>query len=135
RLNGLPAGTPSGRVVRASGLVLEAAGLKAPLGGACRVELAPHEGRERCAEAEVVGFTRDKLYLMPLAEVPGLVAGARVTLLGEGGDRRFPVGEGLLGRVLDGNGRPLDALGPLADVPYAPLATEPLNPLARAPIE
>lgn len=127
----------SGRIVRAAGLVLEAVGLRAPIGSACLVEINQHGGNQ-FAEAEVVGFAGDKLFLMPLAELGGLVPGARVLPLGEGSGvsaRRFPVGLGLLGRVLDGNGRPLDNGGPLGEVPHLPLATAPLNPLARAPID
>lgn len=130
----------SGRVVRATGMVLEAVGLKVALGSACRIELSPQGGdaEARYAEAEVVGFSGEKLFLMPLAEISGLSPGARVLPLGDGDGgsaRRFPIGDTLLGRVVDGSGRPLDDQGPLVDVPYAPLATPPLNPLSRAPIE
>ncbi|MEP4525042.1 MAG: flagellum-specific ATP synthase FliI, partial [Alloalcanivorax venustensis] len=107
----------SGRVVRATGLVLEAVGLRTPLGSACRIEItAPGSDRPDFAEAEVVGFSGDKLFLMPLAEISGLVPGARVFPLGDGDDtgaRRFPLGGALLGRVVDGTGRPLDGGAPL----------------------
>src|SRR5690606_24919248 len=67
----------SGRITRATGLVLEAVGLKIPLGSGCRIEVSPHgQDSERFAEAEVVGFSGDKLFLMPLAELGGLVAAA-----------------------------------------------------------
>ena len=129
----------SGRVVRATGLVLEAVGLRTPLGSACRIEItAPGSARPDFAEAEVVGFSGDKLFLMPLAEISGLVPGARVFPLGDGDDtgaRRFPLGDALLGRVVDGNGRPLDGGAPLDDVPHGTLASPPMNPLARAPID
>lgn len=140
RVEAVPHYRASGRITRATGLVLEAVGLRIPLGSACRIELcgpgADHD--ERFAEAEVVGFSGEKLFLMPLAEISGLTPGARVLPLGEGeatSARRFPLGDSLLGRVLDGNGRPLDDRGPLQDVPHAPLATPPLNPLSRAPID
>lgn len=130
----------SGRVVRASGLVLEAAGLKVPLGSACQIEVARDDPREhkRYAEAEVVGFANGRLFLMPLHEINGLTPGARVFALTEEcgtHTRRFPVGDALLGRVLDSSGDPLDDLGPLKGAPKAPLATPAINPLARAPIE
>ena len=139
RVEPLPPYRISGRVVRATGLIIEVVGLQVALGNACRIELPPgrQEGR-RFAEAEVVGFAGDRLYLMPLAEITGLMPGARVFPLADGAHesaRRFPLGEGLLGRVIDGNGSPLDGLGPLTEAPRAPLATPPLNPLARAPIE
>ncbi|SEL73997.1 flagellar protein export ATPase FliI [Halomonas daqiaonensis] len=139
RVEPLPPCRSSGRVVRATGLVIEVVGLQVALGNACRIELpAGHQEARRYAEAEVVGFAGDRLYLMPLAEITGLMPGARVFPLADGtheSARRFPLGEDLLGRVVDGNGAPLDGLGPLGDVPHAPLATPPLNPLSRAPIE
>lgn len=140
RIEGVPAFRASGRIVRATGMVIEAVGLQAPLGSACRIELtAPYSSEPpRHAEAQVVGFAGEKLFLMPLAEITGLLPGARVFPLGEGvgnGERRFPIGDALLGRVVDGNGMPLDALGPLDEVPHAGLQTPPLNPLSRAPID
>src|SRR5699024_9010087 len=89
-----------------------------------------------CAEAEVVGFAGDRLYLMPLAEIDGLTPGARVFPLDPdgAGARRFPLGQALLGRVVDGAGRPLDGGPPLDDTAHGGLTAAPLNPLARAPI-
>src|SRR5450830_1085761 len=128
----------SGRITRATGMVLEAVGLRLPLGGACRIELTAHEGVY--AEAEVVGFAGDTLYLMPLAEIHGLQPGARVFAAddgqtGAGGNRNFPLGMALLGRVLDSGGQPLDGRGPLLGAHHAGLHTQPLNPLKRAPID
>ncbi|MCR4539027.1 flagellar protein export ATPase FliI [Pseudomonas sp. 18.1.10] len=121
----------SGRITRATGMVLEAVGLRLPLGGACRIEL---DGV--FAEAEVVGFAGDTLYLMPLAEIHGLQPGARVFAADEGGgNRSFPLGMALLGRVLDSGGQPLDGRGPLLGAHHAGLHTQPLNPLKRAPID
>ncbi|KAA0019198.1 flagellar protein export ATPase FliI [Salinicola corii] len=132
-----------GRVTRATGLVLEAVGIRLPLGSACLIELSSGTGNgedERFAEAEIVGFAGDKLFLMPLADTSGLLPGARVLALSGNrldvaSARRFPLGECLLGRVVDGNGRPLDDHGSLEQVPHAPLETPPINPLARAPID
>lgn len=140
RIGELPPYRRSGRIVRATGMVLEAVGLGIPLGGVCRIELAAQPGgAARLAEAEVVGFAGERLFLMPLEEIAGLQPGARVFPLGEGGDalsaRRFPLGERLLGRVVDSSGQPLDGQGPLEDVRHASLHTPPLNPLHRAPID
>ncbi|PSJ22769.1 flagellar protein export ATPase FliI [Halomonas sp. ND22Bw] len=140
RIEPLPTSRASGRVVRATGLVIEVVGLQVALGNACRIELPDARGRlgRHYAEAEVVGFDGERLYLMPLAEISGLRPGARVFPLGDGSDgaaRRFPLGESLLGRVVDGNGAPLDDQAPLDEAPRAPLATPPLNPLSRAPID
>jgi len=150
------AGTESwhvtGRVTRATGLVLEATGLRLAVGAACKIEISP--GQNYWADAEVVGFNGPTLYLMPQSDISGLPPGARVVPV-EGGlrtpvelpryvtadsplttkSRHLPVGDTLLGRVLDGAGRPLDDLGPLRHVTPAPLSAPTINPLARAPID
>jgi flagellum-specific ATP synthase len=138
----------SGRLTRINGLVMEAAGIKLPLGSGCRI-LVPGGG---AVEAEVVGFNGDKLYMMPTDDVFGLAPGARVLPMEVGvprlvpgkriGPRRraadrakhLPVGNALLGRVVDGAGRPLDGQGPLATQETRSLQGRPINPLARAPI-
>lgn len=139
RIHTTPEFPVSGRIVRATGLVLEAVGLRIPLGSGCRIELSAAEGGERrFAEAEVVGFSGDRLFLMPLAEISGLTPGARIFPLTDDdstGARRFPIGEELLGRVVDGNGRPLDRFGPLEDLPHATLSVPGFNPLRRASID
>ena len=138
----------SGRLTRINGLVMEASGIKLPLGSGCRI-LVPGGG---AVEAEVVGFNGDKLYMMPTDDVFGLAPGARVLPMEVGvprlvpgkriGPRRraadrakhLPVGDALLGRVVDGAGRPLDGHGPLATQETRSLQGRPINPLARAPI-
>ncbi|MFZ3161684.1 MAG: flagellum-specific ATP synthase FliI, partial [Rhodoferax sp.] len=94
-----------GRLTRAVGLVLEAVGLRLPVGSDCLIELPPGYG-QRTTEAEVVGFSGDRLFLMPQSEVAGLLPGARVYALetssasgsaAEPGTKRLPVGAGLLG--------------------------------------
>lgn len=140
RIDNIPPWRASGRVMRATGLIVETVGLQVPLGGGCLIELPSAFGEEEpsFAEAEVVGFSDEKLFLMPLAGVTGLQPGARVFALGEGtrsSARRFPLGETLLGRVVDGNGEPLDGLDALDDAPHGHLTVPPLNPLSRAPID
>jgi flagellum-specific ATP synthase len=138
----------TGRVTRVAGLVMEAIGLNLPVGSTCHVPL-PNGSQ---IDAEVVGFDGTRLFLMPQSEVEGLVPGARVfpaeiipTLPGPGQvdhprrrpsdrTRHLPVGDALLGRVVDSNGRPLDGHGPLATGTTAPLSRRSTNPLARAPI-
>jgi len=142
-----PVLTPAGRLVRINGLVMEAMGLKLPLGASCRIE-TPTGGT---VEAEVVGFQGDKLFLMPTEEVYGLAPGARVlppepppialhadeVPEAPSPDRakHLPAGEALLGRVVDAAGRPLDGKGPLAGAALRPLFAPPINPLARTPID
>ncbi|KPQ25016.1 MAG: flagellar protein export ATPase FliI [Halomonas sp. HL-48] len=132
----------SGRVVRATGMVVEVVGLRVAVGSACKIELPKNDAlatqHAPYAEAEVVGFSGDKLFLMPLEQISGLMPGARVSPLSDGSShsaRRFPIGDELLGRVLDGNGNPLDDREYLDDTPRATLNTPPLNPLSRAPID
>lgn len=140
---------PVGRLTRINGLVIEASGLKLPLGSSCRI--FPQNGAP--VEAEVVGFSGEKLYLMPSDDVYGLAPGAKVVAFESPNlpprvdfplqhkrraiDRakQAPVGEELLGRVLDSSGRPLDAKGPLQVTHSRPLQSRPINPMTRAAIE
>lgn len=135
----------SGRIVKVTGLVMEAVGIKLPVGSACVIHLQ----NDIKIEAEVVGFDGDRLFLMPQSDLEGVIPGAPVfpvqapaSVDEHGKNRRsadrtkhLPVGEELLGRVLDANGRPLDALGPLVSRATAPLGARIYNPLSRAPIK
>jgi len=129
-----------GRLTRAAGLVLEAVGLRLAVGAEVMIELPPGSTRTM-AEAEVVGFHGDKLFLMPTTEVAGLLPGARVYPLETApiadpmaGAKRLPVGWELLGRVVDASGKPLDGFGPLNARKDAPLTAPTINPLHREPI-
>ena len=138
----------SGRLTRVAGLVMEATGLRLAVGSECTV-LLPNGNT---VDAEVVGFSGDKLFLMPANEVYGLVPGAKVipvevvqprpsSKANQSPRRRavdrgkhIPVGNGLLGRVLDGTGKPLDRLGSVISERSASLQNRPFNPLERPPI-
>lgn len=119
-----------GRVTRVVGLVIEAAGMEVGLGELCRVTSL---NEQRSTLAEVVGFHERGVLLMPLGEMDGLHPGSSVTPLG----RSFgvDVGPGLLGRVLNGLGHPIDGLGKLEVSERVPLSAEPPNPLARQIID
>ncbi|MEN3284030.1 MAG: flagellum-specific synthase [Solirubrobacteraceae bacterium] len=92
-----------GRVSDLIGLIVEATGLEAEVGEVCEIAT----GRSRAAvPAEVVGFRRRRTLLMPLGDLHGIGPGNVVTATGE--PVRVTVGDELLGRVLDGLGRPLD---------------------------
>lgn len=117
----------SGQLVRVVGLTLEASGCRAPVGSLCSIETMAGE-----LIAEVVGFDDQLLYLMPIEELRGVLPGARVTPLGE--QTGLNVGLGLLGRVLDGNGVPLDGLGALQTEQHAARHSAPINPLSRRAI-
>lgn len=117
-----------GRLTRMVGLTLEAVGCRAAIGGQCDVVNA--NGQR--IEAEVVGFAGESLYLMPTGDLRGLEQDARVIPTGRAGEAE--VGEKLLGRVIDGAGRPLDGKGPIHTDERRSLAGQVFNPLMRSPI-
>jgi flagellum-specific ATP synthase len=117
-----------GTLSRMVGMTLEAVGCEAAVGGRCLVDTA--EGRQ--IEAEVVGFSGEKLFLMPTGDLRGIMPGARV--IPTRSDSEIAVGPEMLGRVLDGAGRPLDGMGELRCTDRIPLTGEPLNPLMRRAI-
>lgn len=118
-----------GKLRRVVGLTLEAVGCEAPVGARCMVSGA--DGTE--LETEVVGFADGRLLLMPTGTLHGILPNARVRPVA--GISGVPVGEALLGRVIDANGAPLDGKGPLLATARAPLRAEPINPMARQPID
>src|SRR3954452_25136106 len=94
-----------GRVRDLCGLIIEATGLEAESGEVCSID--PGRGRP-AVPAEVVGFRGGRTLLMPLGEAQGLGPGASVVATGR--PFRVQVSEELLGRTIDGLGRPLDGL-------------------------
>ncbi len=137
-----------GLLVRVAGLVLEAAGIRVPVGSVCEVRM---DGQPPVL-AEVVGFSGDRAYLMPTGDIHGLASGARVVprptpvvplklaagqhpwRRGEDRTLHLPVGDGLLGRVVDSHGQPMDRKGPLDVVHNEPLIRRPINAMDRDPV-
>lgn len=117
----------AGKLIRGIGLTLEAVGCQLPVGSQCMVQTIDGE-----IEAEVVGFGDHITYLMPTEAVRGIVPGSRVLPLNR--DSGLSVGLGMLGRVVDGNGLPLDGLGPIESSERVPTTKPPINPLARRTI-
>jgi flagellum-specific ATP synthase len=117
-----------GKLSRMVGLTLEAIGCRAAVGARCMV-VTP-AGRN--IEAEVVGFAGERIYLMPTGDIQGLEPDCRVIPLGR--TSLAKVGLGLLGRVIDGGGKPLDGKGPLQVEHSVPLSGRFINPLGRKPI-
>ena len=113
---------------RTIGLAMEAEGCHTALGGRC--DVIADDGRR--VETEVVGFAGERLFLMPIGDMRGLLPNARVIPVAE--VPGVTVGAGLLGRVLDGRARPLDGGKPIAHGERVPMMGKPINPLARAPI-
>jgi FliI/YscN family ATPase len=130
RLRDLPRVARYGRVVRITGLVVEALGLDVGVGELCRISSLT-DGRT--VLAEVCGFHDRGVLLMSLGELEGIHPGSMVQPLG----RSFgvEVGPGLLGRVLNGLGHPIDGGPPIIATDRMPLAAEPPNPLHRQVID
>lgn len=118
-----------GRVAQVVGLVVEANGPNARVGDLCTVE-TNDAAPIRC---EVVGFRGDRVLLMPLGELAGVRAGCVVH--GTGSCLRVPVGDGLLGRTLDGLGEPMDGLGVLQTPESYPIYNSAPNALQRQMIQ
>ncbi len=128
KMGDLPTLIVEGKLTRMVGLTLEAVGCQVAVGGRClisSISSAP-------IEAEVVGFSGDKTYLMPSGEVHGIVPNAKVIPSTQAYEAL--VGKDLLGRVVDGAGNPLDDKGPLRAETRVPLRGRPMNPLRRPPI-
>ncbi|MCP9454614.1 MAG: FliI/YscN family ATPase [Nitrospira sp.] len=119
----------AGRVVQAVGLVIEGYGPATTIGELCKI--SSEHGEQRLA-AEVVGFRDDRILLMPLGEMRGVGPGSVITMTGH--VPTVPVGPDLLGRILDGLGRPLDERGPMRASKHYPLYADPPSPLRRARI-
>jgi flagellum-specific ATP synthase len=137
-----------GTLTRLTGLVMEASGIRVPVGSQCVVTMKAREP----VLAEVVGFSGDKAFLMPAGDLHGLSSGAGVapaaayvpvprigdtnvvTDVSMAGMLRLPLGDGLLGRVVDSQGQPMDRQGPLAEVVSKPMDRKPINAMDRAPV-
>lgn len=119
-----------GRATRVVGLVIEASGVDIGLGELCRISSLTDDSS---VLAEVVGFHDRGVLLMPLGGLAGVHPGSIVEPLG----RSFGVnvGPGLLGRVLNGLGQPIDGQGDLGDTIRIPLTADPINPLVREMID
>lgn len=118
-----------GRVVEARGTLIRVAGIDARIGDLCELRLAGG----RMQMAEVTGLVDECALLMPHGELDGLSLGARVIPLRQG--HRVPVGDALLGRVLDGFGRPIDGGGPLSNPQWRPSQGGSPAPLDRSAVK
>lgn len=130
RIRDVPFFTKCGRVQRAAGLVIEATGVDGAVGDLCRIETL--EGVD-VIDAEIVGFAAGRVLLMPYGGLGGLRPGSAVEVFGRAA--QVGVGEGLLGRVIDAHGVPLDGRGPIRFERMRSLSSPPMNPLRRRHIE
>ena len=128
RAQQMPLPPVEGSLNRMIGLTLEAVGCQASIGDCC--DVIANDGSR--VESEVVGFSGDRLYLMPTSDAHGLGPSARV--IPRQGSGTVSVGPQLLGRIVDGAGQPLDGLGPLDCEATVRLTGKRINPLSRQPI-
>ena len=120
----------NGKVSEIVGLMVEGHGPAASIGDVCGI--MPMNG-DKPLEAEVVGFRNGKVLLMPLESIQGLSPGCKILSMGR--KAGIGVGKGLLGRVIDGLGNPIDNKGPIAFEDEYPIYADPINPLNRGRIK
>lgn len=114
-----------GQVLGISGLTIEAGELALPIGSLCRI----HSFGGKNSSAEVIGFAQDKTLLMPLAPVSGVARGDRIENVSSA--PRIWCSDQLLGRVLNGFGKPIDGKGPLVLSESRRIDAKPLDPMQR----
>lgn len=120
---------PTGKVTKVIGLTVEVKGISAGINEVCDIHVP---GQKEPVRAEVVGFQDHTSLLMPLGELNGICPGCQVAPRGE--TLTVRVGDELLGRVLDGLGRPMDGLSLRVTREY-PVNNAPPEPLSRKRIK
>lgn len=119
-----------GRVRRADGLTIESDGPPVTIGELCEISTDAHA---EPVEVEVIGFRDKSVLSMPIYNTEGIRLGDRI--MSKGHRALLPVGKGLLGRVIDGNGKPLDGKGSIRQEALYPLSRFGQNPLERRDID
>ena len=114
-----------GRISQIIGLVIEATGLEGSLGELCLIRTKDN----RTIQAEIVGFKGNKILMMPFEEIMGISPGSPVSVNPQ--PMNIPVGNQLLGRILDGMGNPIDGKGPITGTQFQPVYNVPPDPLDR----
>ncbi len=126
KIQGSDAVRAIGKVTCMVGMIIEIEGLSGPVGSLCRIEIGRNE---EPILAEVVGFKSNTLMVMPYQDSSGVAPGCKATLVARA--MTVPTGNELLGRVIDGLGRPLDGGPPLNKLPQARLNGRPPSALSR----
>ncbi|MGK7346430.1 MAG: FliI/YscN family ATPase [Candidatus Nitrospinota bacterium M3_3B_026] len=116
----------SGKVARVVGLVVEGIGPDLSIGGVCDIHPKNSHGP---IGAEVVGFSGARILMMPLGDLRGVSPGCHISARSEAASIR--VDDTILGRVVDGLGRPADGKGPLLCKTHRPIYSNPPDPLTR----
>jgi flagellum-specific ATP synthase len=117
-----------GKIIEITGIIVKATGLKVSIGDACKIFTRSGES----IDAEVVGFKDGVVLLMPYGDFTKITSGSRVYPIGT--KVSVNVSDNLIGRVIDGNGNPIDGKGPIRGAPY-PITGMQLNPLSRQRIK
>jgi len=125
-LNNIDSISYTGEVTQVIGLTIESRGPLVQLGEVC---LLHNYKKTQAIKAEVVGFKEDRVLLMPLGDIQGIGPGSLVESTHS--SLKVPVGNELIGRVLDGLGNPMDGKGPILNPKWVPIDNSPPNPLAR----
>ena len=115
----------TGRVNRVIGLVLEGNGPAVSVGSVCTI----YPNNRPPVQAQVIGFRDKNTLLMPLGEMIGIEPGSVIESMDE--YPTYKVGNALIGRIIDGNGLPIDGKGPISAMTEYPLMGSPINPLER----
>ncbi len=121
-----------GRIVEITGLTIKATGLDVSIGESCKI----YSEKADPVDAEVVGFKEGKVILMATGEVAGIRHGSRVMPLGK--NISVKVSDGLIGRIIDATGNPIDNKGPIegTDCPLYSLSPNPLTKkIISAPLD
>ncbi|MEA4921216.1 MAG: flagellar protein export ATPase FliI [Clostridiaceae bacterium] len=116
----------SGKIEKIIGMVIESTGTNVDIGTVCRIYT---KNRDSYIHAEVVGFRENRMLLMPYEDMTGIVKGSIVEPTGS--VLKIPVGDEIIGRVLDGFGRPIDGGKPIHCTRYYPVSSPPTNPFDR----
>lgn len=116
-----------GTVVKISGFLIEATGLKASVGTICEIDIAPAP-----CTCEVIGFAKGHIFLLAFEETFGIVPGHKIYIIEE--MLQVPVGWSLLNRIIDGRCIPIDSKGILNTTEHRSLYSKPINPIQRTRI-
>ena len=128
RLEAIDPAPVVGQVIRIVGLLVESTGPAASVGEICEIRT----GAGDRLPVEIVGFREGHLLSVPLGDTAGVRPGDAV--VARGGALTVPAGDALLGRVIDGLGRPIDGAGPIDASHRSPLRPAPINPMSREPV-
>lgn len=126
-LHSLPTVVSFGRITDVTGTLVQSHGPECGLGDFCEIQT-----RARPIPAQVIGFRDGQVLAIPLEETDGLRPGDRIVARQGAGD--VPVGDGLLSRVLDGLGQPIDGKGAVRSSGSYRLNGQSIGPLEREPI-